>query len=34
MPYTKQVDRNKVDLLINEMSKQISAKGDLNYVIC
>jgi hypothetical protein len=34
MPYTKQVDRNKVDLLINEMSKQIIAKGDLNYAIC
>lgn len=34
MPYTKQVDRNKVDLLINEMSKQITAKGDLNYAIC
>jgi len=34
MPYTKQVDRNKVDLLITQLAKKIEAKGDLNYVIC
>jgi hypothetical protein len=34
MPYTEQVDRNKLDLLINQTAKRIETKGDLNYTIC
>ncbi len=33
MPYTEQVDRNKLDLIINEAAKRIETKGDLNYFI-
>ena len=34
MPYTKQVDRNRHDLLIDKLSEAIKTKGDLNYTIC
>jgi hypothetical protein len=34
MPYTKQIDRNKIDLQINELAGRIHTKGDLNYAIC
>lgn len=34
MPYTKQVSRNKQDLLITKLCEAIEEKGDLNYTIC
>ena len=33
MPYTEQVDRDKLNLLIGDIAERIDTKGDLNYFI-
>lgn len=34
MPYTKQKDRNDIDVEIERLLSFITSKGDLNYTIC